>query len=228
MPPADQPKLPDTFAPLLSDPQQLAGAIERLPQEDAVTLPLLAEASVQALLRETESLPYRPAKPVIGAGEKRVWQDCAVSCCVPWTGALAACARRLQETLDAALSLCAPNPLAERFSINDLIVQRYPEGSGGITPHRDHIAYRGLISVITLSGSCRFAVCRDRRGAGARAVPAPVGWLVLMRGPGLYGLQDRPFHFVDRFTEPRVSLGLRYDRRAPEGSIASLGLDPGG
>ncbi|NIA70119.1 hypothetical protein HBA54_16050 [Pelagibius litoralis] len=211
-----------------SGPAALAEAIARLPAEDAVSLPLLGGDTVQGLLDESSTLTYRPATPVIGAGERRVWQDCEVSCAVPREGALGACARRLQDAFHEAFALLSPTPLAERFDINDLIVQRYPKGSGGITPHRDHIAYRGLISVITLSGICRFAVCRDRSAAEARPVPAPVGWLVLMRGPGLYGLEDRPFHFVDRFTEPRISVGFRHDRRAPDGSVATLGLSPGG
>ncbi len=206
----------------------LAEAIARLAEEDAVSLPLLSQNTLRELIEETGTFAYRPATPVIGEGEKRVMQDCEVSCAVSWDGPLAACAGHLQSDLQAALALLSPHPLPERFCINDLIVQRYPKGSGGITPHRDHLAYRGLISVITLSGTCRFAVCRDRSGADARTVPAPPGWLVLMRGPGLFGLNDRPFHFVDRFSEPRISIGLRHDRRATDGSVATLGLGPGG
>ncbi len=218
------------FAPsgFESSPAALAEAIARLPEEDAVSLPLLGDTSLQNLIEESTTFTYRAATPVIGEGEKSVRQDCEVSCTVSWDGALAACALGLQQALQEALTLLTPHPLDERFCINDLIVQRYPRGSGGITPHRDHLAYRGLISVITLSGTCRFAVCGDRSGAGARAVPAPPGWLVLMRGPGLFGLKDRPFHFVDRFSEPRVSIGLRHDRRAADGTVASLGLGPDG
>lgn len=201
------------FQSFENDSRALAQAIARLSEEDAVSLPWLGSQAIQELIGEARSLAYRPAKAVIGEGEKRVWQDCEVSCAVPWDGPLAACAGGLQAVIDEALAMLTPHPLQERFRINDLIVQRYPKGSGGITPHRDHIAYRGLISVFTLSGSCRFAVCRDRGGAEPRAVPAPPGWLVLMRGPGLYGRGDRPFHFVDRFTEPRISAGLRFDRR---------------
>lgn len=196
-----------------SDARALADAIARLPEEDAVSLPLLDAQGCQALLEEDAILDYRPAQPVIGEGDKRVWQDCEVSCAVPPDGALGDCAAALDAHFAAALALLAPDPLPQGYRINDLIYQRYRQGSEGITPHRDHIAYRGLISVITLSGRCRFAVCRDRSRAEARAVPAPPGWLVLMRGPDLYGLQDRPFHFVDRFAEARISVGLRYDRR---------------
>ena len=200
------------FERFQSGRRALAEAIAALPQADAVSLPLLGPEAIEALIADSQSLRYRPARPVIGEGDKRVWQDCEVSCAVPDDGALAACAAALDAAFTDALALLTP-PLTEGFAVNDLIVQRYPKGSGGITPHRDHIAYRGLISVITLSGRCRFAVCRDRGGAEARAVAAPPGWLVLMRGPGLYGRTDRPFHFVDRFETPRVSVGLRYDRR---------------
>lgn len=202
------------FRTFESEAPALAAAIARLPEEDAVSLPLLGADAIAELRREATELTYRPARPVIGQGDKRVWQDCEVSMAVPGDGPLAACGAALQRAFEAALARLDPNPLTGAFRINDLIAQRYPKGSGGITPHRDHIAYRGLISVITLSGNCRFAVCADRGGAAARAVPAPPGWLVLMRGPGLYGRTDRPFHFVDRFTEPRVSVGLRFDSRS--------------
>ena len=205
-----------TFLSFESGVPALAAAIARLPEEDAVSLPLLGPGALGELQREAAELAYRPATPVIGQGDKRVWQDCEVSVAVPWDGPLAACAAALQRAFEAALALLDPNPLPETFRINDLIAQRYPKGSGGITPHRDHVAYRGLISVITLSGNCRFAVCDDRGGAAARTVPAPPGWLVLMRGPGLYHRRDRPFHFVDRFTEPRVSVGLRFDSRSAD------------
>ena len=201
------------FPAFESDTQSLAEAIARLPEEDALSLPWLTARAIRDLLGETRRLAYRPARPVIGEGDKSVRQDCEVSCDVPWDGPLAACAQALQNACAEALSQLSPHPLPEPFRVNDLIVQRYAKGSGGITPHRDHIAYRGLISVITLTGSCRFAVCPDRSGRDARAVPAPPGWLVLMRGPGLYGRRDRPFHFVDRFDEARISIGLRYDCR---------------
>jgi len=201
------------FGGLQSDGAALAEAITALPEADAVSLPLLGAEAIDALVAESQNLRYRPARPVIGSGDKRVWQDCEVSCAVPGDGALAACAAALEGVLTEALGLLGPPALSEGFAVNDLIVQRYPRGSGGITPHRDHIAYRGLISVITLTGRCRFAVCSDRSGSDARAVAAPPGWLVLMRGPGLYGRTDRPFHFVDRFETPRISVGLRYDRR---------------
>lgn len=201
------------FAPFESDADSLAEAIRRLADDDAVSLPLISAAATERMLGQAQALAYRPAQSVIGEGDKRVWQDCEVSCTVPWQGPIADCARHLDRLITAALALVHPPPLAEAFSINDLMIQRYRAGSAGITPHRDHIAYRGLISVITLSGDCRFAICQDRRGSSARSVPAPPGWLLLMRGPGLFGRNDRPFHFVDRFAQARVSLGLRHDRR---------------
>ena len=203
----------DSLAPFKSDADSLAAAIRRLAEEDAVSLPLVSTATREAMLNQAQVLDYRPAKSVIGEGDRRVWQDCEVSCAVPWQGPIADCARQLDQALTAALARVDPPALTEAFSINDLMLQRYRAGSAGITPHRDHIDYRGLISVITLSGDCRFAVCPDRSGTAARSVPAPPGWLLLMRGPGLFGRKDRPFHFVDGFAQARVSLGLRHDRR---------------
>ena len=114
--------------------------------------------------------------------------------------ALADAARRIE-----------PNPLPHGFRINDLILQRYAPGSRGITPHRDHLRYRGLVALLVVSGDGRFCLCADRRGVGAREVAALPGDLLLMRAPGLAGSSDRPFHFLDRITAERLSFGLRWD-----------------
>jgi len=104
--------------------------------------------------------------------------------------------------------------VARPFRFNDLVIQRYERGELGITAHRDHLRYKGLIAVIPLSGGARFFVCADRTGNAAREVPAPPGSLVLMRGPEYAARHDRPFHFVRDITRRRLSLGLRYDTDA--------------
>jgi len=105
-------------------------------------------------------------------------------------------------------------PVACPFRFNDLIVQRYEPGALGITPHRDHRRYEGLIAVIPLSGAARFLLCANRSGDAAREVPAPPGSLVLMRGAGFAGRSDRPFHMVRDIGRRRLSLGLRHDVEA--------------
>ena len=101
------------------------------------------------------------------------------------------------------------------FIYNDLIVQRYEPGCVGITPHRDHIAYEGLVSLVILSGEAEFGICADRAGHGGREIASPEGCLLLMRGAGFAGLKTRPFHLLRNVRTRRVSFGLRYDRRKP-------------
>lgn len=205
--------------------EQLAKVIRRLGEEDAASLPLLDAAGGAALRAAAENLAFRPGRAVVGSGEAAVRQDFDVALAFPPDGVFRALAAALGERLRAALSLapCLDDPAG--FRLNDLIVQRYRRGSFGITPHRDHVGYRGLVAIVTLRGAARFFVCADRQGNGAREVPAPPGHLLLMRAPGYLSDRPRPFHFLGEVTKERLSLGLRYDSRreapGPSGSGAA-------
>ncbi len=194
---------------------ELATAIRRLEAEDATSLPLLPPAACAALIAEarTRVTGWRPARPVIGEGHKAVHQDFELTVDLPAEGGFMNLARDLDRLLGQALAAIDPPPLAEPFRINDLILQRYPAGCAGITPHRDHIRYVGLVAIVVLAGAGRFRIAADRSGANARDIPAPPGHMTLMRAPGLFGRRDRPFHMLDRVTAERCSFGLRHDSR---------------
>ena len=206
----------------MTDPAELAGALTRLDAEHAVSLPLLSAHARRRLIGATTRLPYRPATPVIGAGANAVRQDFELCMAIPETSLLHVFAAALERLLNAALDRLESQPLAKPLDhplrLNDLIVQRYPTDSIGITAHRDHVRYRDLVALVTLSGAARICLCDDRAGRGAREIPCPPGSLLLMRAPGFAGKRDRPFHFIDRVTRPRLSLGLRHDARAGEPS----------
>ncbi len=199
---------------IVATPQALAASLARLEAEDAAALPLLSPQGCQALLAASESLSYRPAKPVIGVGERAVYQDFEICMPVPQGSLFHACAEAVQQLLPLALAELDEPPLAAAPPLNDLVVQRYAPGSRGITPHRDHVRYRDLVAIVTLAGRARFYICTDRRGRDAREIPLPPGGLLLMRAPGFAGRSDRPFHMLSEVTEPRLSLGLRHDTRA--------------
>jgi hypothetical protein len=206
----------------------LAGALARLDAEPAASLPLLDNHARRRLIGATTRLPYRPATPVIGAGANAVRQDFELCMAIPERSLLRAFAAALERLLNAALDRLEPRPLGQPLRLNDAIVQRYPKGSFGITAHRDHIRYRDLVALVTLSGSARFCLCDDRAGRGARELPCPPGHLLLMRAPGFSfgdrgGRGDRPFHFLDRVTRSRLSLGLRHDARAGQTAGQSAG-----
>ena len=195
----------------LSTAGELAAVIRRLVEEDAASLPLLGPADCVALCAASEDLAFRPGQAVVGSGEAAVRQDFDVTLDFPPDSIFRALAAALEARLREALTLapCLDDPAG--FRLNDLILQRYRRGSFGITPHRDHIGYRGLVAIITLSGAAPFFVCADRRAGDACEVPAPVGHLLLMRAPGYRSDRPRPFHFLGEVTEARLSLGLRYD-----------------
>ena len=195
-------------------PAALSSALTRLASEDALSLPLLGPDACQWLVAAAGPLPYRRATAVIGEAEHAVHQDFDLCYAIPPSSPFHAVAAAFETLLAEANARLDPPPLAAPPRLNDLIVQRYPRGSRGITAHRDHARYEGLVAVIPLSGAARFFLCADRAGTAAREIPAPVGSVVLMRAPGFAGRRDRPFHFVTDITNERLSFGLRHDVRA--------------
>ena len=196
----------------------VAAALGRLAREDAVAVPLLAPAACLSLIAASADLAFRRAKPVVGEGARAVHQDFDICLAIPEGHRLWHLASAFERLTAAALAGMAAPPLAE-FRVNDVVMQRYPPGARGITPHRDHVRYRGLVAILQLSGDGRFCVCADRAGSGARAISAGPGDAILMRAPGFAGRRDRPFHFLDGITAERYSFGMRWERERPKAVI---------
>ena len=191
----------------------MAAALLRMTREDAVSLPLLGTPECEALVAAAGRLTYRRAKPVIGEGAQAVHQDFDLCYSLQPGSTFHGVAARLERLLAQALALTEPPVFAAPPPMNDLIVQRYAAGSGGITPHRDHLRYEDVVVIIPLSGSARFFLCAARDGSEPREIPAPVGAAILMRAPGFAGSRARPFHYVTEITAERLSFGLRHDVR---------------
>jgi hypothetical protein len=198
---------------LIASPAAIARALARLADQDAVALDLLAQQGCDLLLAASAALTYRQAKAVVGEGDRRVYQDFEICMPVPDGSPFHDCRDALERLLARALLEMPAPPLTHPPSLNDLVVQRYPVGSQGITAHRDHLCYRDLVAIVTLAGRARFFVSTERSGEHAREVSMPPGSLLLMRAPGFAGRDDRPFHFLTDVTEERVCLGLRHDVR---------------
>lgn len=203
---------------LTASPAAIARSLARLADEDACSLALLSAQGCAALLAASATLSYRPAMAVVGEGDRRVHQDFEICMPVPDGSPFHDCRDALEQRLARTLHDMPAPPLARPPRLNDLVVQRYPAGSRGITAHRDHVRYRDLVAVVTLTGRARFFVSTTRSGEDAREVPVPPGSVVLMRAPGFAGRDDRPFHFLTDVAEERVCLGLRHDVRADAGS----------
>lgn len=198
---------------LIAGPAGLAAAMARLRSEDATALPVLADRARQRLAAEAARLTFRRARPIVGNGERAVYQDFELTFDICRDGALARAAAALERLINAGLARMRPPPCPP-VSFNDRVVQRYAPGCRGITPHRDHLRYVSLVAILVMAGRGCFRLCADRSGRGAREVPAPPGSLLLMRAPGFAGGDRRPFHMLDEVTAERLTLGLRQDIRA--------------
>lgn len=207
------PTMPDHAFDILAGPGRLVAAVARLAKEDASSLPLLGPDDCAALVADGQALALRRARPVVGGGTSAVYQDFELTMEFPPESGFRALAGAVEGLIAAALRRIDPSPLDGPFHINDMVLQRYPAGSHGITAHRDHIRYTGLVALVVLAGTGRFSICADRAGHAARAVPAPAGHLILMRAPGLFGRRDRPFHMLSEVSSERWSFGMRHDER---------------
>ena len=103
----------------------------------------------------------------------------------------------------------------DRWRPDEVTIQRYAPGSAGISTHRDGRRHAYLVAILTLEGSALLRQCSDRAGTTVHAWDAGAGSLVLLRGPGLGGLEDdRPLHAVDGPRDGRrTSLTLRATTR---------------
>ena len=197
----------------VADAAAMADVLRRVGDEGAASLALVPVDALGPLLEEARGLRYRRARPVVGQGDAAVYQDFDLTTELPPDGALMALSRALNRLIGDALAGMRSAPLPGGFEINDHIVQRYPAGCAGMSPHRDHVRYTGLVAIVMLGGAGRFLVCDDRAGANEREIPCAPGDLLLMRAPGFQDRNDRPFHAVRDITEDRYILGLRHDAR---------------
>ncbi|HXF56185.1 MAG TPA: alpha-ketoglutarate-dependent dioxygenase AlkB [Actinomycetota bacterium] len=176
------------------------------------------------LQAELERLPLRPAPEVVGPVRQET-EECELPAPFEGAPAVSALARALT---DAVRRDGQGIPGLERWVPTVASVQRYRAGSLGITPHRDGKRFVHLVAVVNVRGRARFSLHDTRSSPPADTWRLEPGDLVLLRGPGLGGLEDgRPFHSV-RGPERgvRYSLGLRMEARS--GCRPGPGRDPHG
>ena len=196
---------------LSSDDRAVAAAIERLAKEDAAAVPIFDRDACDALVAAGATMAFRRATPIVGAETRRVEQDFDLSLDFKDGSPFFAARDTIEAAVKAGLALLPPTLLDRPPEFNDLILQYYYPTAVGISPHRDHVKYVGLVALLVLNGRGRFLVCDDRAGAGAREIPSRPGDLILMRAPGYGDFTDRPFHMLRDIEVPRYSFGLRHD-----------------
>ena len=195
-------------------PEALNESVNRLESEPAIAIDCLSNQECQSLVSMVDGLNYRNAMPVTGSKQRPVYQDFELDYCIPAKHALWRLPDHLGSQI-ASMLLSVPSVSvdeARRFRFNDLIVQRYPSGCQGISPHRDRADYRLVIGILLLSGDGNFRIHHDRDENRGQIIPFIKGQLLLMGAPGLSSDFVRPFHSVRGVSVPRRTIGMRFDR----------------
>jgi alkylated DNA repair dioxygenase AlkB len=165
---------------------------------------ILDQSAISALLAELENLPLSQATPVIG----KVRQDAQIVSLStshwPETTGLKELAAELETSLSAS-----------SWVPNEATIMRYQHQQAGITAHRDHLKYKKLIVILSLSGESELSIVKDRESEELIAdYTCLAGDIVLLRGadliPEIDGEDPRPLHAVrNRTAAERVSLTFR-------------------
>jgi len=182
----------------------------------AVAIDCMSAETCLNLSELADQLQYRKARPVTGSGRTPVYQDFELDYEVPLEHPFWRIAEALQSVFGPLLDDAPRERLSDNdpgFSLNDLIVQRYPPGCAGISPHRDHIEYRMIILILLLSGDGDFRIHPERDEAEGTIIDFQPGQLLMMGAPGIAANFVRPFHSVRNVTAVRRTIGMRFDRR---------------
>ncbi len=204
----------------LAAPQQLfvldnfdmAKILDELVRIGATSVKLLTDEFRMALRQEAEGYVYEAEDEVVGSGDSTVHQQISSFSNFVDESNYYLLRNAFQALLDAAFAKLDVYPFATRLNLNALVLQKYGQGSLGITPHRDQLRYINLVCVFMIAGQGRFCLCADRSGNNADAIDATPGKVIFMRAPGLLGASKRPFHYVTDIQAPRYTFGLRQHR----------------
>jgi hypothetical protein len=184
--------------------------LEELSSVGSTSVGLLEEDFRLALLKEARDYDYQPEDEIVGSGDRVVRQQVSSFDGFPEDSGFVLLKHSFQNLLERSLEELEAYPFETALGFNSSVLQRYEEGSIGITPHKDGLGYVNLVCVFVVGGRGRFYVCSDRSGRDAKEVDAPPGNVILMRAPGLFGAEDnRPFHYVTEIEETRYTFGLR-------------------
>ena len=184
--------------------------LEELLSVGATSIRLLEENFRVALLEEAEDYDYQPEDEIVGSGDSVVRQQVSSFDVFPDHSGYVLLKESFQDLLEQRMAQLEAYPLETSLDFNSMVLQRYEEGSLGITPHRDGLSYVNLVCVFIIGGRGRFYVCSDRSGRDAKEIDASPGNVIFMRAPGLFEAEDnRPFHYVSQIEEPKYTFGLR-------------------
>lgn len=198
----------------LLDTDEVSAKLGQLSEKSAIALNCLSEETCVELSHLADQLQYRDARPITGPNKTPVLQDFELDYEVPREHPFWSIAEELQSVFRPLLK-AQPLTADDKadFGLNDLIVQRYPPGCSGISPHRDHIEYRVVILILLLSGDGDFGIHPERDDNNGKIIDFQPGQLLMMGAPGIAPEFARPFHSVRNVSDVRRTIGMRYDRR---------------
>jgi hypothetical protein len=185
----------------------------------ASSFKILDETFRRSLLSEAKLYTYQSAEEIVGSGEQEVRQQLEFIEEFPDDSHYLSLRIAFQDFLEARFQSLPEYPFEERLNFNSLTLQKYPQGSSGISPHRDRSTYINLICIFNIGGEGRFFISKDRSGQDPIEIDAAPGRVIIMRAPGFYQMQSRPFHFVKDIVGERYSFALR---QQPRGTLDEL------
>jgi len=188
---------------------EIHGIISELEAYGATSVHLLSEDFRLALLREARSYPYTPEAEVVGTGNQTVRQQLGSFACFPKDTQYSRLREAFQNLLDEHLASLETYPFAAKLELSSMVLQKYEQGSLGITAHRDRLSYINLGCIFNIGGKGRFCVCGDRSGSHAKFIDSPPGSVIFLRAPGFMNSSERPFHYVTDIQATRYTFGLR-------------------
>src|SRR5215207_3923727 len=177
----------DFFLPRNLD---IASILKELSSLGATSTKILDEDSRVALLKEAQDYTYEPEDEIVGSGDRVVRQQVSSFEVFPEHSGYVLLKDSFQDLLEQRMAQLEAYPLETSLGFNSMVLQRYEEGSLGITPHRDGLSYVNLVCVFIIGGRGRFYVCSDRSGRDAKEIDASPGNVIFMRAPGLFEAED--------------------------------------
>lgn len=206
-----QPRSPSRLSQILfrTSPETLGRAVKILQHIRSISIPILTDDFRRELLDEAKQYPLRSARNTVGKGANRVHQDMLLQDQLTEQSLFNELVVEFQKLFDEAVD--SLGLFSSKVVFNDVMIQMYAPGSGGITPHRDRTDYRHIICLFVLEGYGRFYISGDRNKTNQLEITNLPGDVLLMPGPGFAGLEERPFHYLEDISEERWIFGLRHD-----------------
>ncbi len=180
-----------------------------LVSKGGVSVPILTPAYREELLREAETYEYKKQPYIVGPAN--VKEDLSSTTQFREGSLFFGLRDQFQHIFSEKLTNGLLSPFSIPLNFNEMSLQLYEKGSIGVTPHMDNKSAINFVCVFILTGKADFALCKDRNGSEPQFLDTSPGNVILLRGPGFAGIEERPFHFVTNVSERRIVFGLRQD-----------------